>query len=132
MSLLRDVLRLISSCELRMIARLLIVDDNKELLENLAEIVSAAGHQVLTASHPLDAIRLASHCVFDVALLDYRLPEMNGLELHSQLQRLRPSASYLLMTAHVDRKVQRAITEGRFTAFFEKPVPIERVLELLD
>jgi DNA-binding NtrC family response regulator len=115
-----------------MLARLLIVDDNEELLENLADIVTAAGYGVLTASHPLDAIRLASHHVFDVALLDYRLPEMDGIELHSRLQRLRPSASYLLMTAYVDRKLQRAVTEGRFTAFFEKPVPIERVLELLD
>ena len=115
-----------------MIARLLIVDDNEELLENLADIVTAAGHEVLTASHPSAAIRLASDHAFDTALIDYKLPDMNGLELHALLERLRPHANYVLMTGHADRVLQCAVTEGHFAALWEKPIPIDQVLQLLD
>jgi DNA-binding NtrC family response regulator len=114
-----------------MAASLLIVDDNEELLENLSEIMSAAGCEVRTASHPSDALRLADHYAFDAALLDYKLPEMNGLELQASLARLRPTASFFLMTGYADRILERAVIERRFTALFEKPLPVDEVLEYL-
>lgn len=109
----------------------LLVDDNRDLAENLAEIVEAEGYRVLVAGGPKQAVELAVSEPFDVAVLDIRMPEMDGVSLYGKLLELRPHARYLLMTAFTaDERIESVLASG-VEAVFPKPVPVQELLERL-
>lgn len=62
-------------------ARILIVDDDRELCEELADILSGEGHAVTTALDGVAGLALARELRFDILLLDLRLPGIGGLEI---------------------------------------------------
>lgn len=111
--------------------RILVVDDNQELADNIAEILEAEGYPTAVAYDPPAALDAASRASFEVALLDVRLPGMDGVTLYGELRRSHPEATYVLMTAFTrDERLAEALDAG-VQAVLAKPVPIDRLLELL-
>lgn len=111
-----------------MARQVLVVDDNRELADNIAEILEGEGFDVVVSDDPHDALGRAAREAFDIALLDVRMPGMDGVTLYEKLRELRPGASYLLMTAFTaDRRVEDALVAGVRT-IFPKPVPIDELL----
>ncbi len=107
---------------------ILIVDDNAPLANNLAEILEHEGHQVATATSSEEALTLAKKIELEGALLDIRMPGMDGIELFERLQAMHPGAVYCLMTAHtVDDRVQRAVDDGVKTVL-AKPISVNALL----
>lgn len=78
----------------------LVVDDNRELAENIGEILESEGYEVLVAGDAENALTQARARPFDVAVMDIRLPGMDGVSLHRKLLELCPDAVYVLMTAY--------------------------------
>lgn len=66
--------------------RVLIIDDDKELLEELADTLSSAGHDVDTASDPYTAVSYARKNPPDVILLDLKMVDISGFEIASLLK----------------------------------------------
>ncbi|HET9553342.1 MAG TPA: response regulator [Anaeromyxobacteraceae bacterium] len=111
--------------------RYLIVDDNRDFAENLAEIVRDAGDEVAIAEGGAEAIALARATPFDALLTDMRMPLMGGAELVHEIRRIDPGVAAMVITAHVgDDAIEAARREG-LLAVLPKPVPIARLLELL-
>lgn len=111
--------------------RVMIVDDNRELAENIAEILQEEGHVTHVAGSPDEALVHARKHEFDVAVIDVRMPGMDGVTLHSELARLRPCATFLLMTAYTrDERIEQALAAGVRTVL-PKPVPVDELLGLL-
>lgn len=104
--------------------RILIVDDNRELAENLAEILEMEGLEALVMDDPhavLDAVReSAPELRFDAALLDVRMPGMDGIDLLRELAAFAPDAVFMLMTAFTkeERLAQR---DARVRRVLAKP-----------
>src|SRR5689334_22504585 len=67
-------------------ARVLIVDDNRDAADAMGEFLGLLGHDVRVAYSPTAALALASEIPPDVALLDLGLPEMTGVELGTALR----------------------------------------------
>lgn len=78
--------------------RLLIVDDEPDLLEGLAQVVKALGYKAQTAQSGADALAKLSEQPFDLMLCDFAMRRMNGLELARQVQARWPSTRIILMT----------------------------------
>ena len=74
----------------------LLVDDERDFADALAERLQARGFRVTTAYDGEDALRLAAGLDFDVAVLDVNLPGMDGLALLRELRALRPQAEALM------------------------------------
>jgi two-component system, response regulator PdtaR len=111
--------------------RYLIVDDNRDFAENLAEIVRDLGDEVSIADGGAEALALARGTRFDAVLTDMRMPFMGGAELVHEIRRIDPGAAALVITAHVgDDALEAARREG-LLAVLPKPVPVDRLLELL-
>ncbi len=78
--------------------RVLVVDDNEDLVEMLGIAVGTLGHHVQTARDGAGAVSAATNCRPDVALLDLGLPGMTGLEVARELRR-RPETAHAVLVA---------------------------------
>jgi CheY-like chemotaxis protein len=113
------------------VRRYLIVDDNRDFAENLAEILRDLGDEVVIAGGGAEALALAGTSRFDALLTDMRMPLMGGAELVHEIRRLDPGVPALVITAHAcDDALEAARREG-LLAVLPKPVPVHRLLELL-
>jgi DNA-binding response OmpR family regulator len=111
--------------------RVLVVDDNRALAENIGEILEAEGFEVDVAFDPQQALALAEAHSHDVAILDVRLPGMDGVSLFKKLSAMRPDATYVLMTAFTaDERIADALEAG-VRAVLPKPVPISHLFRIL-
>lgn len=111
---------------------ILIVDDNRDLADNLAEILTEEGWTTSTAYSGEEALLAAEAARFDCVLTDIRMPGMNGVELVRQLAAREPGATYLLMTAYTSDQVLSAAEHlGVVRAVLPKPLAIDRLLALL-
>lgn len=72
--------------------RLLVVDDDKSLLEMMRERFDRMGIKIVTTPRGAEALTFAGEGRFDVALLDVGLPDINGLELLSQFKERQPAS----------------------------------------
>lgn len=83
-------------------ARILIVDDNKLGLLARTSVLEELGHIVVTSSTPQEALELCSKEHFDVAITDYKMPKMNGIELIAKLRKVAPHTSVILISGFTD------------------------------
>ena len=112
--------------------QVLVVDDNRELAENLAEILTDEGCRVCTAFSAEEALTAAEGARFDLVLTDIRMPGMNGVELIRRLALLDPGAVFLLMTAYTsDQVLTSAASLGVVRAVLAKPLAVDKLLDLL-
>ncbi|MBI4827352.1 MAG: sigma-54-dependent Fis family transcriptional regulator [Nitrospinae bacterium] len=120
----------------KMSCRVLAVDDDPDSLEQLGKLAERMGGMEFSGfGNPEKALAWAGENTFDIALFDYRLPVMTGVELAARLKARHPGASFLIVTAfaEVDTVVE-ALRAGVFD-FLKKPlsmgdfrVAIERAL----
>ncbi len=115
-----------------MARRYLIVDDNVAFAENLAEIIADAGDAEATVVESgAQALERVQKERFDVLVSDMRMPVMNGAELVHQIRRADPALPAIVVTAYTaDNELEAARREG-LMAILAKPVPVPRLLDLL-
>jgi signal transduction histidine kinase len=112
-------------------ARILAVDDTAAMLDNLAQILTDAGYETLTADCATAALQAAS-AGFDVAIVDLRLPDGGGLALAARLKERAPDCEAILLTGYATlESASAAVRIGAF-AYLMKPCPTEELLETID
>jgi DNA-binding response OmpR family regulator len=104
--------------------RVLIVDDNVELAENIAEILQMDGHSTDVAASAEDALPKAVQAEPDVLLADFKLPGMNGVDLVRQFCATRTRVFAIVMSAYTDDVTVQTAREVGAT-FIPKPVDYE-------
>ncbi len=90
---------------------ILIVEDDPVQLDELTRHFIQAGHRVVAVHHPRQALEAASFRPFQVALLDARLPEIDGLELMQRLKRIQHDIKVVILGGG-DYSMRRARSEG--------------------
>lgn len=113
--------------------RVLIVDDNGDAAEMLAELLELLGYESRVALEAFSALKIAPEFNPDIMLIDIGLPEVNGYELAQRMRAIPQFASARLMALtgygqEVDR--QNAIDAG-FDEHLVKPVDVERLQSIL-
>lgn len=88
--------------------RILIVDDEDQLVEAFKKKLSREGFSVSIASTARDALTLMKRQTFDVCVLDIRLPDMDGVELLESIKKNEPNLEIIMLTGHasVDTAIQ--------------------------
>ena len=95
--------------------RILAVDDDVDMVDGLAEVLEAHGYEVKTANDQDAAIRTIQDYDAQVALLDIRLGNSNGLDLISRLKEYRPNLYCIVITGNADK--ESAVTALRNGAY---------------
>lgn len=107
---------------------ILIVDDDESSHRSLTLIFGREGYETETAGTGREAIEKAQRRFFNLALLDIKLPDMEGLELLVPLKHLHPDMIVIMVTAYASTKTAiRAMNEGA-SAYITKPLDMDEVL----
>jgi two-component system response regulator HydG len=112
--------------------RILIVDDDRDLAESLADVLEARGFAVELAHSGEEGIEKFARAPFDLVLSDVKLPGMNGVESFFEFRRLCPNVNVVMMTGYsVEQLLQQAIDNGA-VGVLHKPFAISDVIDLLE
>lgn len=112
-------------------AEILVVDDEPEMANLVADIAKSRGHRATSAFDPLEAMRLVEDGRFDLVVTDVRMPNIDGIELVDRIARFDPGIAVIAITAFgsIDTAI-RAIRAGAFD-YLPKPfTPDEMALRI--
>ncbi len=107
-----------SSCDV------LIVEDDMIQCEEMAGFIARAGLLVEMAYNGSSALRRVAAVQPRVALLDYNLPDMTGVQLAEQLRVRLPKVAILMMSGRIDGLSETTLRELGITVFVNKPLPL--------
>jgi ActR/RegA family two-component response regulator len=99
--------------------KVLLVDDEKEFLESLSERFELRGFEVYKAQSGLEALKLAQKTKVHAAVVDLKMPDMDGLVTITKLKEMQPKIQTILLTGFGNEKVKQA-TEALESDYFEK------------
>ncbi len=98
---------------------ILLVDDNPKFLKTLAERIQLKGYDPYTALNGHEAIEITKNTKIHLAVVDQRMPDMDGLMVITKLKEIDADIKTLLLTGHGDEKIKEA-TEALNSYYFEK------------
>src|SRR5215831_16644768 len=101
---------------------ILVVDDEVDTCRNLSDILTDLGYQVDIAHDGLSALELVRAHPYDVALLDLRMPGMDGLTLFRHIKKLRADTISIIVSAFATRAVADEAVEAGAWKVLAKPV----------
>lgn len=114
-------------------ARILAVEDDALVRRCIRRILTRKGHEVIEAAHGPEGLRHAAEQTFDVALVDYNLPMLDGVEVLQRLRELQPGCLRVLVTGQLDLPmVVGAVNRGEITRVIEKPFKSRALVEAVN
>jgi DNA-binding NtrC family response regulator len=109
--------------------RLLLVDDEIGYLDVLAKRLTHRGFKVTTASSGAEAIRALRKWEFDLAVVDLKMEDMDGIEVLKVLKKMDPALQVIILTGHGSERAARdGIAHGAFD-YLIKPIGLDPLIE---
>ena len=111
---------------------ILIVDDDKEVLNTLQRILQKRDYQVFTCDKPTQALEMLQSQPMDLILSDLKMPEMNGIQFLYQVKQDHPAIPVILVTGFgsIDSAV-KTIQWGGFD-YLQKPFEAKKIYEVIE
>jgi len=113
-------------------AKLLIVDDERNIRRSLERFFQSLGHTVVTAEGGPQAAELVAAQPFDLMLTDYRMAELNGLELLAETRRRQPGCLVILMTAYATVENAVAAMKAGAYDYVTKPFSLDQIQHTIE
>ena len=111
--------------------KILVIEDNREIRENIAELLELEGYQVMEAENGKTGLQLAREILPDLILCDIMMPVMNGYEVLEQLQKQNNTTSipFIFLTANVEKKeIMAGLAQGA-KGYISKPFETDKLLQ---
>ncbi len=115
-----------------MSAKVLLIDDEKDFLDIMAERMSARGLDVATAGSAEDALKMVIADSYDAVIMDLMMPEMDGLKALKLFKNLRPELSIILLTANVPQETCLEAIKLGAMAVIEKPADLNLLTQKIE
>jgi len=108
-------------------ANLLIVEDNEDLCQTLADVLRKGGHKVRTAFTGKHALSILKNDIIDLVLLDIKLPDINGIKILKEIKETDPDILVIMITATTDaRPAVDAMKMGAYD-YLMKPFELDQL-----
>jgi CheY-like chemotaxis protein len=112
--------------------RILVVDDEVDTCQNLSDILTDLGYQVDIAHEGISALDLVRRNRYEVALLDLKMPGMDGLTLYREIKKISAGTVAIIVTAYAGGSTaEEALAAGAWQVV-PKPVEFPRLLQFVD
>jgi len=110
------------------VKKLLLVDDEVGYLDVLAKRLTHRGFKVTTASSGAEAIRALRKWEFDLAVVDLKMEDMDGIEVLKVLKKMDPALQVIILTGHGSERAARdGIAHGAFD-YLIKPIGLDPLI----
>lgn len=111
--------------------RILVVDDNEEFCQNVADILELKNYEVVSAYDGFKALELVKQDGFALVLMDIKMPVMDGVETFKKVKQITPDTPVIMVTAYaVEELIKEALRQGAFGSL-QKPLDFDQLLELI-
>ena len=112
--------------------QVLIVDDDTDFAESLADILDLQGYQPRIANNPFEALKLLDDLCPDVAMIDIRIGNSSGIDLVGRIKEMRPDTLCIMVTAYAELETAiSALQKGAYD-YLRKPIEAHDLLRRLD
>ena len=112
--------------------RVLVVEDDEDFAEGLADVLELEGFDVVTAPSGEAGLERFGREAFDIAILDMKLPGMNGVEVLVAIKALSPSTEVVMVTGFTEPELIEQARRHGARGVVHKPFEIRRIVEILD
>ena len=111
---------------------ILIVDDEEDILELLAEVVKKWGHLPIVARDGEDALQKVQNVPIELVLSDIRMPKMDGLTFLEKLKNVNPNLTVIFLTGYPSvESAVRSLKEGAYD-YLVKPINLDELKVKID
>ena len=113
------------------VERILLVDDERDFLEMLAQRLRLRGLELFTAESGPEALECLERQEIDVVVLDVRMPDMDGIETLRRIKDSWPRVEVVMLTGHADLDSSLDGMRFGFFDYLTKPVDINQLATVL-
>jgi PAS domain S-box-containing protein len=110
--------------------RILVIDDEAEIVEIVKDVLSAEGHEVATALNGSAGLATARGATFDVVFTDLGMPDMTGWEVAERVRQLSPESAVVLVTGWGATLDQEEVRRHGVEAVLNKPFEIDELVRV--
>ena len=117
------------------LARLLIIDDEVDIVTVMKKGLELAGFSVAAESDPIEAFKNFRRDAYDLVLLDVRMPDVDGIELYGRLREIDSNLKVCFISTFVAgeyEKIRQQYPELINNCFIEKPVTMTRLVQIVN
>lgn len=111
--------------------RILVVEDDPNTRDGLIELLQDEGYQVTGAETGKQALLNATADHFDIVLIDFSLPDLDGLEVCRQLREQFSQIILILITGYFNTRITNAAKKYQIAKIFTKPLVLDELFEKL-
>lgn len=114
--------------------RILLVDDEPDMCWALENILRCAGYVMTTTTSGAQALEMLAEKPYAVAIVDAKLPDLDGLELAALIRQRSPHTAIILISGYFyeeDRAISEGLEKGLFIGFLAKPFDLKGVRHMV-
>ena len=111
--------------------RVLVIDDDESIRATLQAILDNEGYVVEVAATGTDAIKKSKDAVYNVALIDIKLPDMEGTELLTRMRDSVPRTRKIIVTGYPSIQNAMDAVNNNADAYLTKPVDVDKLLRIV-
>jgi DNA-binding NtrC family response regulator len=112
-------------------ARVLVVDDDENITATIQLILENEGYAVDVAAKGSEAIEKSKNAVYNIALIDIKLPDMDGTELLTRMRDTVPKVRKIIVTGYPSMQNAIDAVNKQADAYIVKPLDVDKLLELV-
>ena len=115
-------------------ARILLIEDDADLLDLFTDALTRSGYYVDKFTNPLEALSVFEHSPnnYDLILSDVRMPEINGIDLIKKMKNINDNVNFVLMSAFDIGNYLEEMEELELKSFMRKPMHIEQLIKAVN
>ncbi|MDM8541259.1 response regulator [Desulfococcaceae bacterium HSG7] len=112
-------------------AKVLLIDDETEFLEAMADRLTIRGMTVSTAESVYDALQQVETKIFDAVVMDFMMPDMDGISALKALKKIKPELHVFLLTGYATVEKREEAIQCGADALFDKPANIDLLTKII-
>lgn len=112
--------------------RLIVVDDDRSTADVVAKLLGDRGYQVDVACDGQTALQLISQHPYDLAVLDYQMPGLNGVEVFRRARELRPDLRGIFLTAYTTIDTVFPAVDAGIERVLSKPANAQELIPVVE
>ncbi|MGD0159578.1 MAG: response regulator [Candidatus Bathyarchaeia archaeon] len=110
----------------------LVVDDDETVLKSISKYLASKGYGVETATTGREAVEKSNKCFINLAILDIRLPDMDGTELLTRMIETEPKMKKIMLTGYPSVENAAESVNKQADAYILKPVDLKKLFRVIE